>query len=119
MRFLISIVLLSICSQALSATPIFTDSQENAERISKDLDMPILTIVSADWCSPCKKIKKEITENPNLLNDIIVLQLDFDKNKQYIKVNNITKIPVLIFKKKKYTGYSEAWGLISKIQSIK
>lgn len=108
-----------MCSQAVSAPPIFTDSQKNAKRISKDLDIPILTIVSAEWCSPCQKIKKEITEKQRLLDDIIVLQIDFDKNKQYIKVNNITKIPVLIFKEKKYTGYAEAWGLISKIQSIK
>lgn len=86
--------------------PIFTDSLDDAKKISNDLKMPIITIVSADWCHYCVKLEKSISENLDVFDNYIIVKLDFDQNKEYVEKYKIKKIPTVIYKDKKYVGVS-------------
>lgn len=94
-----------ISSNTLYAKPpIFISSIDEAQRISNDLKLPILTIVSADWCLYCGMLDKTISNNLDVFNDIIILKIDFDLNKEYAEKHNIKKIPVIIYDNKQYVG---------------
>ncbi len=63
--FRICIVILFLClsSQALAKPPVFLTSQKEAQKVSEDLGFPVLTIVSATWCGPCKQLHNQISTN--------------------------------------------------------
>jgi len=48
-------------------------------------------IVTAEWCGPCKLLKKEIAESK-----VEVEYIDADKNMEFCNKNNIKSIPTLI-----------------------
>jgi len=50
-------------------------------------------IVTAEWCGPCKLLKKEIAEAK-----IEVEYIDADQNMKFCNKNNIRSIPSLITK---------------------
>lgn len=105
--FRICIVILFLClsSQALAKPPVFLTSQKEAQKVSEDLDFPILTIVSATWCGPCKQLHNQISSNIDKLEDLIILNVDGDKNPDFMRANKINSYPTLIFNNKKYVGY--------------
>ena len=48
-------------------------------------------IITAEWCGPCKLLKKEIAEAK-----IEVEYINADKNMEFCNKNNIKSIPTLI-----------------------
>ena len=81
--------------------PVFTYDEQKAQQVSKKFNIPVITIVSANWCAPCKKLKKELSENLELLQDVVILDIDFDTNTKIIKEYKINKIPTVIINNKK------------------
>lgn len=104
MKIILSIIILLISANAYGNPPIFINSYSDAIKISNDLDIPILYIVSADWCHYCIKAEQTINENLDIFEDTIILKIDFDSNKEFAKKNNIKKIPTIIYKNQKYIG---------------
>jgi thiol-disulfide isomerase/thioredoxin len=104
MQYILCLFLCFISIPLLANPPIFIDSIEDAISISQDLNMPIITIVSADWCHYCMKLEKTISDNLEVLDDIIVLKLDFDENSEFVKKHRIKKIPTIIYQNEKYVG---------------
>lgn len=94
--------------------PIFVSSIDRANKISEELKIPILNIVSASWCSPCKQLKKEISSNIDKLQDIIILDIDYDNpsNRKYIEKYGVDRIPTIIFDNKKYIGLKNIDGIL-------
>lgn len=105
--FRICIVILFLClsSQALAKPPVFLTSQKEAQKVSEDLGFPVLTIVSATWCGPCKQLHHQISTNIDKLEDLIILTVDGDKNPDFMRANKINSYPTIIFNNKKYVGY--------------
>lgn len=107
MRLIILLILLNtliINNIAYSKPPIFLSSVSDAQKISQDLNLPILTIVSADWCLYCGMLDKTISNNLDVFENIIILKIDFDSNKEYVEKYHIKKIPVIIYNNKQYIG---------------
>jgi len=98
----ISIFILS--NNLYAKPPIFTSSINDAKQMSEDLQLPILQVVSADWCLYCGMLDKTISDNLEVFNDIIILKIDFDTNKDYVEKNNIKKIPTILYKNDRYIG---------------
>jgi thiol-disulfide isomerase/thioredoxin len=84
--------------------PVFTKEFAVAEKVSKDLNIPVFIIVSADWCLYCNQLDEQISDNLKLFDDIIILKIDFDKNAEFVKENKIKKLPTIIYQNKQYIG---------------
>lgn len=109
---IVFILMFMLFAAAVEAKPpVFINNAEKAEQVSKKFNIPVLIIVSADWCNPCKKLKKEISENLELLQDVIILNIDFDTNTEIIKKYQINKIPTIISNNKKYEGYMDIYKI--------
>lgn len=104
MKTLFFIILSLISCAALAGPPIFLESQKDAQKISKELNMKILTVVSADWCLYCKKLDDTLYNHLEIIEDIIVLKIDFDTDKDFVRKHNIKKIPTIIIDDKQYIG---------------
>lgn len=104
MRIILFILFVLIGLNGFANPPIFTDSIENAQKISTDLKIPIFVIVSADWCLYCNKLDNQISDNLETFDNIIIVKLDYDKDIEFVKKNNIKKIPTIIYQGNKYVG---------------
>lgn len=111
-RIYITALLLCISSQAFAKPPIFITSQKEAQKVSENLGFPILTIVSATWCGPCKQLHNQISTNIDKLEDLIILTIDGDKSPNFMKANKINSYPTIIFNNKKYIGYKSIGQLL-------
>lgn len=104
MKIILVIIMVLFCCNTFANPPIFTETHSNAIKLSKDLNMSILYIVSADWCSYCVKAEKTINNNLSVFDNIIILKIDFDSNPEFIEQYKIKKIPTIIYKNQKYIG---------------
>jgi thioredoxin 1 len=65
----------------------FLAMQENNEKIAID--------IWAEWCQPCKMLKPILT-NLTIPENIKLVSLDFDKNKEFVTSLNVRSIPTVI-----------------------
>lgn len=70
----------------------FLAMQDNNEKIAID--------IWADWCQPCKMLKP-ILNNLTIPENVKLVSLDFEKNKEFVLTMNIRSIPTVIFFKGK------------------
>jgi thiol-disulfide isomerase/thioredoxin len=73
-------------------------------------------IVTAEWCGPCKLLKKEIAEYK-----VEVEYIDADENIEFCNNNNIKSIPTLITENGNIvTSYSEILKKLNiKLKNVK
>ena len=72
-----------------------------------------LLYISTQWCVPCKKLKPIIDVLQSDFNDINILNIDADINKNEITDFNVTSVPVIILFKNNIEIYRNI-GFISK-----
>ena len=72
-----------------------------------------LLYISTQWCVPCKKLKPIIDILQSDFNDINILNIDADINKNEITDFNVTSVPVIILFKNNIEIYRNI-GFISK-----
>ena len=112
LKNILFILMIILSSQAIAGPPIFVDSYEQSQKISKDLDMDVLIIFSADWCKYCDKLKKDISNNLGLFNDQIIYIVDHDNNSKLVKAFKVKRLHQSFRIKKnvaikKLTGYQD------------
>ena len=81
-------------AQAATQIPFTT----KALGIAQEAGKPILIAVHADWCPVCSKQKpiiNSLTETP-AFQDLVVLVVDFDNQKDVLKALGVTKQSTLI-----------------------
>lgn len=77
--------------------------------LSQDTQQNILLIFSADWCGPCKELKKDLVNFKNLDNKIICI-LDTDTNKKLARKFGIRSLPTSILLDNELTEYDRIIG---------
>ncbi len=88
-----------------------------------DSDKLVLIDFYADWCQPCKKMKPYLEALSNeMTNDLEIVRIDVDKNKQICKDLKIDALPVLqLYKNKSMvwqnTGFIEKEQVVTEIKN--
>ena len=91
--------------------PIFSEDYNQAVKISKELNQPLILLFSADWCVYCVKLKKDISDNVDQFENTTICIVNIDKNPELAKKYKVRSIPrTLVFNKEKrlmkdYKGY--------------
>lgn len=73
--------------------PVYELSINEAITESNDRKKPVLAIFTAKWCSHCRILKNEISDNKNNFENYIVCYIDYDTNKDLAKKYNVSTIP--------------------------
>lgn len=105
--FTITLIIVGILftSTIYAKPPIFVHNYDDARQLSKDLNIDIVIIFSADWCSYCHKQLDEISLNLDKVGDTIFCILDFDKDSVLVKKYTVKKIPTTFFMKQGTVSY--------------
>jgi len=92
--------------------PIFLDNYNQAIKISKELNQPLILLFSADWCVYCVKLKKDISDNMDKFEDTTICIVDIDKNKNLSKKYGVRSIPKTLVIDRKGNKIKEFKGYI-------
>ncbi len=89
-------------------------SYHDAHRDSLATGKPLLVFVTADWCSACVDVKRNVLpelQNFGALDELHLAQIDYLKQKELAKKLSITKrVPQLILFTKSENGWTR-WQL--------
>lgn len=102
---LLSVVLLMYSPIAKAASINWIESYEDAQKLSKALNKPMLVDFTAFWCGPCRMMdsnvwsKEEVAE---VMENFIPVKIDFDRNKDLVRKYAVKGIP--------YIFVLDAWG---------
>lgn len=78
----------------VKAEPVrIVDNIEDAYFLSKDLNKDALIIFTADWCVNCVKMKKDIDNNIDILDNKIVCYVNINTNEYYKHEYKVKNIP--------------------------
>jgi thioredoxin 1 len=88
-------------------------SYEEALKVSKEKDKEIFLYFGAKWCGYCTKMDKVLKDKEVVrrMEDLVILKLDLDENKDLAKKHGVKTIPdYMIMNKneeivKRHTGY--------------
>ncbi len=84
-------------------------------------DKKVLIDFNAEWCGPCKKMAPYLAKmKEELKNDVVIIQIDVDKNQELAQEMKIEGLPTLILYNKgkevwKNLGYMSESDLKSKL----
>lgn len=89
-------------TRAAEGGPEFFDDFDKARKASQEAGKPLITIFSASWCGPCKKMKKNVYPSAEVTpyHDRFVwayLDADQGKNKSLMKQFQVNGIPHISF----------------------
>jgi len=96
---------------------IFHDECEKANKLSKQLNRPLILIFGASWCPYCKDLKADL-ESIKQLDATVVCVIDIEKNKNLVDKYKIKGLPTSVIVKSdkeqsRHSGYKrnsyETW----------
>jgi thiol-disulfide isomerase/thioredoxin len=98
---LLSVTLLMATSivKANSGSVNWMHSFEDAMKMSKALNKPILLDFTAYWCAPCQKMDSDVwskEEVQEVMENYIPVKIDFDVEKKLVNKYNVKGIPFIL-----------------------
>lgn len=94
-----------------SEKTIGMSSQEYAELLNSD--KKVLIDFYAEWCAPCKKMTPYLLQmQKNLVDKVVIIRLDADKNKTLLQEMKISELPTLLLYENKEVKWKHS-GFIS------
>lgn len=102
MKILFWIIFLVLMTNlTIEESPIFYDSLEDAVAFSEESGKDLLVIFTADWCSNCTIMKKDLQENIEIVSGTIICYVDIDDRKDLKKEYRVKLIPDYLILRKK------------------
>jgi thioredoxin-like negative regulator of GroEL len=71
----------------------YVSSLEDAVALSEHSKKDILLIFTASWCQPCQNLKKDLKDNPEIIENLIVCYVDIDENQDLAKQYKARTVP--------------------------
>jgi thioredoxin 1 len=108
--YLVFLVIFVFSNYVKADPAIIVNSLEDAVVLSESTDYNILIVFGAKWCHYCVKSKEEVHNNISKYENIILLYVDVDSNKQLKKEYDIKLLPTYLLLKdreeiKRKAGY--------------
>lgn len=72
---------------------VYTSSLQDSLIESENSKKDVLVVFTADWCDFCRKMKKDIDDNPILLDNLIICYIDHDDHPELVKEYKVRNIP--------------------------
>lgn len=66
---------------------------EDAYAESENTKQKIVAVFGADWCGACKKLHKDLMDNPKVIDNCIYVYIDIDIRKDLKKNYAVGKVP--------------------------
>ena len=98
-RVLIFSLILLLCSQVCATEPVVLKNYGDAITMMQKHNAPGIVIFTADWCAPCKRLRKETLTPimPSLSKNFVVYIVNVDKEpkvaESWRKVNRLKDLP--------------------------
>jgi thioredoxin-like negative regulator of GroEL len=110
-----------------SATPVAAEIEDQgihwhsdlraAHRLAVEQQRPLLVVVGAKWCGPCRRLDTETFRHPELSQYIntyfVACHLDFDDDQEIVQLLEVEAVPTSVVLSPqaellgKFTGFSE------------
>lgn len=104
-------------------------SLKDAHQLAVQQNKPIMIVFGAEWCGPCKQLKKTTLNNPQLAKYIngtfVSVHLDVEAEEQVAKILDVKSIPCTIILSPeadllgRFEGYMEPAPMYQKLVSAK
>ena len=100
-------------------------NQEQFKELIKDKEL-VVAKFGANWCGPCKTMKPvmyELAEKNSQIENLAVVEIDVDENRDISIELNIRSIPAILFMKngveiERFIGFKSKDEIQNKIDSI-
>lgn len=103
--FLSVLLITTTYVKANSSSINWMTSFEDAKKMSKALNKPILLDFTAHWCGPCKMMDSNVWSKEEIkvvMQNFVPLKIDFDSKKDLVRKYNVKGIP--------YIFIIDGWG---------
>lgn len=64
--------------------------------VSAKVEAAELLIFTADWCGPCRRVKKDIKDAPEIVTGYEWGYVDFDEEETLVKMYDVHEIPTFL-----------------------
>ncbi len=106
--------------KAVVVVPLLHDYDDAIEKAEK-LDRPILVVLGAEWCGPCKQLEKELQQPiaEPIFQRWVVVKVDIDKEVALAKEWQVGAIPAfrILGIDQKVAASNEGFGGLKKLQA--
>lgn len=117
--------------------PVPASSKQGDDRWSTDYDSALQSAKEknknifidfyADWCAPCKMMDKTFADAKVIeaMQEMVLLRIDVDKNKEFAQKYNITRMPTYIILDSnaqlidRFSSYYEVEEFLDKLKEVK
>jgi len=96
MKMSLTILFFLLVSTTLLSAPTVVKELEDAYAESENTKQKIVAVFGADWCGACKKLHKDLMDNPKVIDNCIYVYIDIRKDlKKNYAVGKVPDIMVL------------------------
>ena len=100
--------------------PLLRDYDE-AIAVAEKLDRPILVVLGAEWCGPCKQLEKELElpSSEGLFRKWVVVKIDIDEEAALAKEWQVSAVPAfrILGMDQEVSASNEGFGGLKKLQT--